>query len=66
MFSNQSKYGVRGVIYLAIHADQDHKMSSKEVGENIKVPIPFLAKIFQTLSKENLIASSKGQKEAFI
>ena len=65
MFSNQSKYAIRGIIYLAIHANHDHKLSSKEVGINIKVPIPFLAKIFQTLSKENLISSSKGPKGGF-
>ena len=65
MFSNQSKYAIRGVIYLAIHASKDNKLGSKEVGENIKVPIPFLAKIFQTLSKEKLIESAKGPKGGF-
>ena len=65
MLSQQSKYAVRGVIYLAIHASVNRKLGSKEVGENINVPIPFLAKIFQNLNKEKLITSAKGPKGGF-
>ena len=65
MFSNQSKYAIRGVIYLALHASENNKLGSKEVGEKINVPQPFLAKIFQTLSKENIITSNKGPKGGF-
>ena len=65
MLSNQSKYAVRGVIYLAIHASETNKFGSKEVGNKINVPVPFLAKIFQKLSKEQLISSSKGPHGGF-
>lgn len=65
MISNQSKYAIRGVIYLAIHGSELNKLGSKEVGENINVPVPFLAKIFQHLNKENLITSAKGPKGGF-
>lgn len=65
MLSNQSQYAIRGVLYLAIHASDLNKLGSKEVGENIHVPVPFLAKIFQTLNKEKLITSSKGPKGGF-
>jgi len=65
MFSNQSKYAIRGVIYLAINSSKDSKLGSKQVGEKINVPIPFLAKIFQHLSKEKLISSTKGPKGGF-
>lgn len=65
MLSNQSKYAIRGVIYLAIYASDAAKLGSKEVAENIQVPVPFLAKIFQHLSKEKLIISSKGPKGGF-
>lgn len=65
MLSNQSKYAVRGIIYLAVHASGDHKIGSKEVGEKINVPIPFLAKTFQNLNREKLITSSKGPKGGF-
>ena len=65
MISNQSKYAIRGVIYLAIHGSELNKLGSKEVGENINVPVPFLAKIFQHLNKKKLITSSKGPKGGF-
>ena len=65
MFSNQSKYAIRGVIYLAINSSRDSKLGSKEVGEEINVPVPFLAKIFQHLSKEKIISSAKGPKGGF-
>ena len=65
MLNNESKYAMRGVIYLAIHASEVNKLGSKEVGEAIKVPLPFLAKIFQHLKKENIISSSKGPKGGF-
>lgn len=65
MLSNQSKYAIRGVIYLAIHASETNKFGSKEIGNKINIPIPFLAKIFQKLSKEQLISSSKGPHGGF-
>ncbi len=65
MLSNQSKYAIRGVIYLALYASEDNRLGSKEVGEKINIPQPFLAKIFQTLSKEKIIKSSKGPKGGF-
>lgn len=65
MISNQSKYAIRGVLYLAIYASESNKLGSKEIGENINVPVPFLAKIFQHLTREKLITSNKGPKGGF-
>jgi Rrf2 family iron-sulfur cluster assembly transcriptional regulator len=65
MLSNQSKYAIRGVIFLALHASIDNKLGSKDVGKKINIPIPFLAKIFQHLSKEKIISSSKGPRGGF-
>ncbi|MCA0933430.1 Rrf2 family transcriptional regulator [Lutimonas saemankumensis] len=65
MLSNQSQYAIRGVVFLAINASEKRKYGSKEIGEHINVPVPFLAKIFQNLSKEGLITSSKGPKGGF-
>lgn len=65
MLSNQSQYAIRGILYLAIHASSLNKLGSKEVGKNINVPLPFLAKIFQNLNKKKLITSSKGPKGGF-
>lgn len=65
MLSNQSKYAIRGVLYLALHASEINKIGSKEVGKNINVSVTFLAKIFQNLNKEKLITSCKGPKGGF-
>jgi Rrf2 family protein len=65
MLSNQSKYAIRAILYLAIYSDITKKLSSKNVAGCIDVPAPFLAKIFQTLSRENLILSLKGPNGGF-
>ena len=36
MLSNQSKYAIRSVLYLAIHASRNNKIGSAEVGEKTK------------------------------
>lgn len=65
MLSKQSKYAIRGVIYLAIYASKNNKLSSVDVGNKTNIPVSFLAKIFQKLSKENLISSAKGPNGGF-
>jgi len=65
MLTNQSKYAIRSVLYLAVYTDKDNKMGSKEVAEKINVPAPFLAKILQKLVKNKIISSTKGPKGGF-
>ncbi len=65
MLSNQSKYAIRGVLYLAMHADKKNKLGSAAVSEETNIPAPFLAKIFQKLSREQLIISTKGPRGGF-
>ena len=65
MLTNQSKYAIRSVLYLAVYTTNTNKMGSKEVAEKIKVPAPFLAKILQKLVKNNIISSTKGPKGGF-
>ena len=65
MLTNQSKYAIRAVLYLAVYTSIDKKMGSKQVAEKIKVPAPFLAKILQKLVKEAIISSTKGPKGGF-
>ncbi len=65
MLSNQSKYAIRAVLYLAINSDSKKKMGSKEVAKKIDIPAPFLAKIFQSLSRAKLIRSVKGPNGGF-
>ena len=65
MLSNQSKYAIRSVLYIAINASKKNKIGSIEVGEKTNIPKPFLAKILQKLSRAKLIVSAKGPNGGF-
>ncbi|MFN7117377.1 MAG: RrF2 family transcriptional regulator [Saprospiraceae bacterium] len=65
MFSKACKYGMRAVLYLAVHSNEEQKLGVKEIAEALNVPRPFLAKIMQQLSRAQLISSSKGPTGGF-
>ena len=65
MLSNSCKYAIRAILYLAYNSSKSMKIGSKEIAEKISIPAPFLAKIFQKLSKEKIIRSSKGPHGGF-
>ena len=65
MLSSSSKYAINAVLYLAVHTHEHHKLRAKEVAEAIKLPPPFLAKLLQSLSRENIVSSTKGPRGGF-
>jgi len=65
MLSISSKYAINAVLYLAVHSDKSKKISAKEIAETINIPSPFLSKLFQILSKKNVISSTKGPGGGF-
>lgn len=65
MFSKTCQYGIRAVLYLAVHTNFEHKLGVKEIAVSLDAPQPFLAKILQKLSKQDLITSVKGPKGGF-
>lgn len=65
MLSNASKYAILSTLYLAEHSNEERKISVKEIAENIEVPSPFLAKLFQQLVRGKIISSSKGPHGGF-
>ncbi len=65
MLSSSSKYAVNAVLYLAVHSNDKNKIRAKEIAEAIKLPSPFLSKLLQSLSRENIISSSKGPTGGF-
>lgn len=65
MLSSSSKYAVNAVLYLAVHSNEEKKLRAKEIAEAIRVPSPFLSKLLQTLSRENVISSIKGPTGGF-
>ena len=65
MFSNITKYGFRAVIYIGIHGSLEKKLDAKNVAKELDIPAAFLAKILQSLSRNEIICSSKGPKGGF-
>ncbi len=65
MLSNTSKYAIRAVIYLALHAGEEKKIGIKQISKDLDIPTPFLGKILQTLAKHKLLSSTKGPHGGF-
>ena len=65
MLSNSSKYAIKAVLYLALHAGDDHKMMVKDICKPINVPKAYLAKLLQDLSRHNIVSSTRGPKGGF-
>lgn len=54
-----SDYGIRGVIYLALRAEKSAVLIS-EVAQAHEIPESYLAKIFQGLTRQGILRSSRG------
>lgn len=65
MLSNSSKYAIKGVLHLANHSNEDHKIMVRDIYDTINVPEAYLAKLFQQLSKHQIISSMKGPKGGY-
>lgn len=65
MLSNASKYAINAVLFLALDTNKDRKVGVKEIATSIDVPIAFLAKLLQNLSRKGVISSSKGPNGGF-
>lgn len=65
MLSNTCKYGIRAVIYLALHNKENTKIGIKEISKELSIPTPFLGKILQLLAKNKILNSTKGPHGGF-
>lgn len=65
MFSNSSKYAIKAVLYLALHSSEEKKIMVKDIANPINAPQPYIAKLLQELSRQNLISSTRGPKGGF-
>lgn len=57
--STKGEYGIRAMLYLAVHADQG-TVTSHEVAQHQGIPEPYLRQILALLSKNHLIHSNRG------
>ena len=64
IFSRQCEYALQAVLYLAVRRPGS-TVSIKEISKSLKIPLHFLAKIFQDLSKKKILTSTKGPKGGF-
>ena len=65
MLSNACKYAIRSVLYLSVNFTDNTKVGVKKIAEELKVPQPFLSKLLQQLTKNDLVSSSKGPAGGF-
>jgi Rrf2 family protein len=60
MFTESVKHAIQAMIYLAVNKDESVMVS--KIAEDYDIPRFYLAKIVQTLSKHNLIHSTRGRR----
>lgn len=64
MFSNSAKYAVRTVLFIASYPPT-YKCTASEISTSLSIPKPYLGKILQQLSKNDIITSTKGRGGGF-
>lgn len=57
--STKGEYGIRAMLYIAMHSDQG-PVTSHEIAQHQGVPEPYLRQILALLSKDRLIHSNRG------
>jgi len=65
MFSKSYEHGIKAVLYIATQSLNGRRVKIPEIAEKTGNPEAFTAKILGTLSKENIIQSSKGPTGGF-
>jgi len=58
MISQTAEYALRAIVYIADHPDQAH--TADAIAQGTKVPVGYLAKIMQILTKAGLVTSQRG------
>ena len=58
MISQTAEYALRAIVYLADHANEAH--TAEAIARGTKVPVGYLAKIMQNLSRSGLVSSQRG------
>ena len=57
--STKGEYGIRAMLYIAMHADQ-RPVTSHEIAQHQGIPEPYLRQILALLSTDRLILSNRG------
>lgn len=59
LFSKTCEYAIRASLYIALTESQRY-LPIREIADKVQIPYHFLTKILQSLSKENILESSRG------
>jgi Rrf2 family transcriptional regulator, iron-sulfur cluster assembly transcription factor len=65
MFSKACEYALRSVLYISIKTNPLSRLSIAQIAKEIDAPLPYTAKILQTLVREGIISSMKGPNGGF-
>jgi Rrf2 family protein len=63
--SRSAEYGLRAVLYLAIHCQKGIRFGGKTIAKDLDFPEAFLGKILQNLARKGIIYSIKGPNGGF-
>lgn len=65
MFSKETEYALRGMVYIQIQNLKDRRPGVAEIALEIEAPYFYVAKIFQHLAKMGFVRSLKGKGGGF-
>jgi len=65
MLSNASKYAIKAMLFLMLHATDKNKIGAKVIAKELAIPEPFLAKLLQQLVRSQFLSSTKGPNGGF-
>jgi Rrf2 family protein len=65
MFSKACEYALRSVLYISIKSTPLSRLSILQIAKEIDAPVPYTAKILQTLVRAGIITSIKGPHGGF-
>lgn len=63
-FSTSIEYAIHGLIYVA-KADPGSRVLTKDISAAIRVPEPYLRKVFQQLGRSGVVTSQRGANGGF-
>lgn len=65
MLSKSCVYAIRSLVYIAQNGSIESKIGIKAVANELDLPTPYLGKILQQLTRNNIVQGVKGPKGGF-
>lgn len=65
MLSKSCVYAIRSIVFIAQNGSKEQKIGIKNLADELDLPSPYLGKILQKLTGNNVIQGVKGPKGGF-